>query len=74
MKDRCFEPREGVADGPEVALPVFDEEPSAGSTRGVSRTNFRNCWLFIGVFARRVYLKVAPKKTVCQAFNQPILD
>ena len=45
MKDRCFEPRDGVADGPEVALPVLDEEPSA---RGVSRTNFRNCWLFIG--------------------------
>jgi len=47
MKDRCFEPRDGVADGPEVAIPVFDEEPSARSTRGVSRTNFRNCWLFI---------------------------
>ena len=45
-----------MSNGPEVvlsslALSVFDEEPLARSIRGVSRTNFRNCWLFIGKLA-----------------------
>ena len=45
IKDRCFEPNEEVAKGPE--LPCLALAEDASTVRGVSRTSFRNCWLFI---------------------------